>query len=81
MTVAELIESLKELPQDMEIMVMNPDKDAPMDITLVSRGRWGSAESDDGVDDDDLDPILDSWDDPEFIQDDENGNIAVLVTW
>ena len=49
MTVAELIESLKELPQDMEIMVMNPDSEEPRDITLVSRGRWTDS---DGLDED-----------------------------
>jgi hypothetical protein len=68
MTVSELIESLKELPGDMEIMVMNPDREDPVDITLVSRGRWGVDPEDDGYEE-------------RFLQDDEAGTTAVLVTW
>jgi hypothetical protein len=67
MTVGELIESLKTLPQDMEIMVINKHRHDPVDITLVSRGGWG------------VDP--DDEYEERFIQDDENGDIAVLVTW
>jgi hypothetical protein len=73
MTVGELIESLKTLPQDMEIMVINEDRQDPVDITLVSRGSWT----------DDVEPDGHAYrdHDPEFIQDDENGTVAVLVTW
>ena len=75
MTVAELIESLKALPQDMKIQVMTSEGEGPNDIVQVSRGSWrGDAAEDDfgvGVDLDDL----------TFDQDDENGKIAVLVTW
>ena len=78
MTVAELIDSLKELPQDMEIMVMNPDSESPRDITLVSRGRWTDS---DGFDEDDVVDFDTEIASGEFIQDDENGDIAVLVTW
>jgi len=66
MTVAELIESLKALPPDMKIQVMTSEGDGPNDIVQVSRGTWSS----------DIDP-----EDAEFVQDDETGKIAVLVTW
>jgi hypothetical protein len=77
MTVAELIESLKTLPQDMEIQVMTSEGEGPNDIVQVSRGTWSDNISDDEINDD--------WEpsdvEPEFFQDDENGKIAVLVTW
>ena len=73
MTVGELIESLKTLPQDMEIMVINEDRQDPVDITLVSRGSWTDDVHPVAIDEDDFDP--------EFVQDDENGTVAVLVTW
>jgi len=69
MTVGELIKELQALPQDMEIMVINEDRQDPVEIVTVSRGSW----SDDAIDEDDFDP--------EFVQDDENGTVAVLVTW
>ena len=75
MTVAELIESLKALPQDMKIQVMTSEADGPNDILQVSRGSWSSDAAED-----DFDTIIDP-DDLAFTQDDENGSIAVLVTW
>ena len=41
MTVAELIESLKTLPQDMEVMMLDSDRESPVEIIQVSRGTWG----------------------------------------
>ena len=41
MTVAELIKALQDLPQDMQIMVMDSDRESPIDIVQVSRGSWG----------------------------------------
>ncbi len=75
MTVAELIESLKALPQDMKVQVIDADEGDPVDIVQVSRGSWG------GPIDDDEDLDLDGMMNGEFVQDDENGQIAVLVTW
>ena len=75
MTVAELIESLKALPQDINVQVMTSEGEGPNDIVQVSRGSWG------GQLDDDEDLDLDSMMNGEFIQDDENGQIAVLVIW
>ena len=69
MTVGELIKELQALPQDIEIMVINEDRQDPVDIVTISRGSW----TDDAIDEDDFDP--------EFVQDDENGTVAVLVTW
>jgi len=69
MTVGELIKELQALPQDMEIMVINEDRQDPVDIVTISRGSW----TDDAID------VYDH--DPEFVQDDDNGTVAVLVTW
>ena len=77
MTVAELIESLKALPQDMKIQVMTSDGEGPNDIVQVSRGSWGEQLEDDEDIEDGFEPMIDG----EFNQDDENGKIAVLVTW
>lgn len=79
MTVGELIESLKALPQDMEIQVINKDRQDPVDIVTVSRGSWSDDTSD--LTDDELDDWEPSDEEPEFVQDDETGKIAVLVTW
>lgn len=76
MTVGELIESLKNLPQDMPIMVINEDRQDPVDIVTISRGSWS-----DECDEEDIEPDYESLVDPEFIQNDENGTVAVLVTW
>lgn len=82
MTVAELIESLKGLPQDMQIMMLDSERESPVDIVQLSRGSWGYPVDIDttGLHDDDISEEY--WEqDQEFIQDDENGKIAVLVTW
>ena len=75
MTVSELIEALKALPGDMKVQVLDSERGDPEDIVQVSRGSWG------GQLDDDEDLDLDSMMNGEFIQDDENGQIAVLVIW
>ena len=77
MTVAELIESLKALPQDMKIQVMTSEGEGPNDIVQVSRGSWGEQLEDD----EDIEDGFESMIDGEFHQDDENGDIAVLVVW
>jgi len=82
MTVAELIESLKALPPDMKIQVLNSEEGGPVDIVQLSRGSWGYPVEIDtsGLHDDDI--AEEYWEaDEEFRQDDENGKIAVLVTW
>jgi len=92
MTVAELIESLKTLPQDMEIQVMTSEGEGPNDIVQVSRGTWGGdladeqderleAEYGDDVYPEDVSLGLTDYDTERFYQDDEKGKIAVLVTW
>lgn len=79
MTVAELIKELQTLPQDIQIMMLDSEREAPVEIVQVSRGSWGGPlEDDEDIEDGG------SWCsmiDGEFHQDDENGNIAVLVTW
>jgi len=77
MTVSELIKALQALPQDMKIQVVDPDDGGPVDIVQVSRGSWQSHGETEDIDDD-WEP---SDEEPEFIQDDEAGQIAVLVTW
>jgi hypothetical protein len=92
MTVSELIESLKALPQDMEVMMLDSDRESPVDIIQVSRGTWGldladeqderlEAEyGDEEIPDSVVDGLTD-YDTEKFYQDDENGKIVVLVTW
>jgi len=92
MTVAELIESLKTLPQDMEVMMLDSDRESPVEIIQVSRGTWGldladeqderlEAEyGDEEIPQHVLDGLTD-YDTERFYQDDETGKIAVLVTW
>ena len=75
MTVAELIKELQALPQDIQIMMLDSDRESPVEIVQVSRGSWGERLEDD----EDFD--LDDMGNGEFIQDDENGDIAVLVVW
>ena len=75
MTVAELIKELQALPQDIQVMMLDSDRESPVEIVQVSRGSWGEQLEDD----EDFD--LDDMGNGEFIQDDENGNIAVLVVW
>ncbi len=92
MTFAELIEKLKGLPQDMEIMVLDNDEYNASEIVQVSRGTWGiarmearEAELEEQYGDDDIPEevlaSLEEIDEELFYQDDENGQIAVLVTW
>ena len=75
MTVAELIKELQALPQDIQIMMLDSERESPVEIVQVSRGSWGEQL------DEDEDFDLDDMGNGEFIQDDENGDIAVLVTW
>ena len=75
MTVAELIKELQALPQDIQIMMLDSERESPVEIVQVSRGSWGERLEDD----EDFD--LDDMNNGEFIQDDDNGSIAVLVTW
>ena len=75
MTVAELIAALQTLPGDMKVQVLDSERGDPEDIVQVSRGSWG------GPIDDDEDLDLDSMMNGEFVQDDQNGEIAVLVIW
>jgi hypothetical protein len=92
MTVAELIENLKALPQDMEVMMLDSDRESPVEIIQVSRGTWGAdlaeeqeaildAEYGDNEIPEDVSLGLTDYDTDHFYQDDENGKIAVLVTW
>ena len=79
MTVAELIKELQALPQDIQVMMLDSDRESPVEIVQVSRGTWSDDTSD--LTDDELDDWEPSDDEPEFNQDDENGKIAVLVVW
>jgi len=79
MTVAELIKELQALPQDIQIMMLDSEREAPVEIVQVSRGSWGEQLDED--EDFDLDDMFIDPEEAEFIQDDENGKIAVLVTW
>ena len=92
MTVAELIESLKALPQDMEVMMLDSDRESPVEIIQVSRGTWGLdladeqderlvAEYGDDEIPEDVVAGLTDYDTDHFYQDDENGKVLVLVTW
>ena len=92
MTVSELIKALQDLPQDMEVMMLDSDRESPVDIIQVSRGTWGldladeqderlEAEyGDEEIPDSVVDGLTD-YDTEKFCQDDENGKIVVLVTW
>ena len=79
MTVAELIKELQALPQDIQVMMLDSDRESPVDIVQVSRGTWSDDTSD--LTDDELDDWEPSDSDPEFVQDAENGKTAVLVIW
>lgn len=79
MTVSELIKELQALPQDIQVMMLDSDRESPVEIVQVSRGTWSDDTSD--LSDDELDNWEPSDEEPEFIQDDENGKIAVLVIW
>jgi len=77
MTVAELIKELQALPQDIQVMMLDSDRESPVEIVQVSRGSWGGPLEDD----EDIEDGFESMIDGEFHQDDENGKIAVLVVW
>ena len=79
MTVSELIKELQALPQDIQVMMLDSERESPVEIVQVSRGTWSDDTSD--LSDDELDNWEPSDEEPEFIQDDENGKIAVLVVW
>ena len=79
MTVGELIKKLQALPQDIQVMMLDSDRESPVEIVQVSRGTWSDDTSD--LTDDELDDWEPSDEDAEFLQDNENGKIAVLVTW
>jgi len=83
MTASELIEELKKLPADMEIMVISGEyHQDPVDIVTVSRGSWGYPVEIDTSELHDDEIAEEYWEqDQEFLQDDETGKIAVLVTW
>ena len=77
MTVSELIKELQALPQDIQVMMLDSDREAPVEIVQVSRGSWGEQLEDDEDIEDGFEPMIDGV----FHQDDENGKIAVLVVW
>ena len=79
MTVSELIKALQALPQDMKVQVLDSEEGGPVDIVQVSRGTWSDDTSD--LSDDELDDWEPSDKEPEFNQNEENGKLAVLVTW
>ena len=77
MTVAELIKELQALPQDIQVMMLDSDRESPVEIVQVSRGTWSDDTSD--LTDDELD----AWEpsDKVFEFGPEDGKIAVLVVW
>ncbi len=92
MTVAELIKELQALPQDIQIMMLDSERESPVEIVQVSRGTWGldladeqderlEAEYGDNEIPEDVSLGLTDYDTERFYQDDEKGKIAVLVTW
>ena len=92
MTVGELKALLAALPEDMEIMMLDADREVPEEIVQVSRGTWGGelaeeqearleAEYGDEEIPEEVAAGLTDYDDSRFYQDDENGKIAVLVIW
>ena len=81
MTVAELIKELQALPQDINGQVMTSEGEGPNDIVQVSRGTWSNDVEPEDLDaDEDIEDYRDD-EEPEFVQDDASGKIAVLVTW
>ena len=92
MTVAELIKELQTLPQDIQIMMLDSERECPVEIIQVSRGTWGldlADEQDERLEaeygDEEIpqhvvDGLTD-YDTERFYQDDDNGKIVVLVTW
>lgn len=78
MTVSELIAALQTLPGDMKIQVLDSESMGPVDICQVSRGSWQSHGETEDIEDG-FESMIDE--EPEFVQDDENGALAVLVIW
>ena len=89
MTVGELIEKLKTMPPDMQVVVVQDgEEEDHKDIYKISRGTWGLQlnmqrraelmEEDEDLDPDDIENV---HDDEEFVEEEENGAIAVLVLW
>jgi len=89
MTVAELIKELQALPQDIQVMMLDSDRESPVEIVQVSRGSWGetlnermiASMEEDGASEDTIDNFDEYYDDEEFVQNDHDGEIVVLVTW
>ena len=82
MTVGELKALLATLPDDMQISVLDSEREAPVDIVQLSRGSWGYPVEIDTSELHDDDIAEEYWEeDQQFLQDDDNGKIAVLVTW
>jgi hypothetical protein len=82
MTVGELKALLATLPDGMQISVLDSEREAPVDIVQLSRGSWGYPVEIDTSELHDDDIAEEYWEqDQEFLQDDDNGKIAVLVTW
>ena len=77
----QLIKALQALPQDINIQVMTSEGEGPNDIVQVSRGTWSNDINPEDIDEDDAIEDYQNDEEPEFIQDDETGKIAVLVTW
>jgi hypothetical protein len=82
MTVGELKALLATLPDGMQISVLDSEREAPVDIVQLSRGSWGYPVNIDTSELHDDEIAEEYWEqDQEFLQDDDNGKIAVLVTW
>ena len=89
MTVAELIKELQALPQDIQIMMLDSERESPVEIVQVSRGSWGetlnermvASMEEDGASEDTIDNFDEYYDAEEFVQNDHDGEIVVLVTW
>jgi hypothetical protein len=73
-------------------MMLDSDRESPVEIVQVSRGTWGldladeqderlEAEYGDNEIPEDVVDGLTDYDTERFYQDDENGKIAVLVVW
>ena len=81
MTVAELIKELQALPQDIQVMMLDSERESPVEIVQVSRGSWKSHGETEDIENDGGEWGCWNDEESEFHQDDENGDIAVLVTW
>jgi hypothetical protein len=89
MTVAELIKELQALPQDIQVTMLDSERESPVEIVQVSRGSWGAtlnermvaSMEEDGASEDTIDNFDEYYDDEEFVQNDHDGEIVVLITW